>query len=199
VIIVTERIEVDREPSQLVAQWNPGARLRSRPPAIHQNVVFLHRFQLGTPYPSIAEELARLLDQLPVMEESPALWVDATGVGRPVLEVMRDLGLRPRGVTITGGVDPVVNSFSDVRVPKRQLVGTLQLALQTRRLKIAATLPGLRVLVSELESFKVRVSNTGSETFEAWSAGVHDDTVLALALAVWGGEHPVYRPRLHMI
>lgn len=159
----------------------------------------MHRFQLGTPYPAIAEELARLLDQLPLIDEAPALWVDKTGVGRPVLDIMLDLGLRPRGVTITGGVDPLFNGSLDIRVPKHLLVGTLQLALQTRRLKIAATLPGLRVLASELESFKVRINNAGGETFEAWSAGVHDDTVLALALAVWGAERPLRVPRLHML
>lgn len=42
------------------------------------------------------------------------------------------------------------------RVPKRNLVGVTQVALQTSRLKIAVSLPEAAMLTSELQNFELR-------------------------------------------
>jgi hypothetical protein len=69
------------------------------------------------------------------------------------------------------------------------LVGVVQMLLQSRRLKFAAGLPGVDVLVRELETFKAKINiATGSETYEAWRERDHDDCVLALAIGCWVGE-----------
>jgi len=73
-------------------------------------------------------------------------------------------------------------------VPKKELVASLQVLLQTRRLKVAKTLPEAATLVRELETFRVKVTEAANETFGAWREGQHDDLVLAVALAAWMGE-----------
>lgn len=74
-------------------------------------------------------------------------------------------------------------------MPKRELVGTLVMLFQSERLKIADGLAEGPVLVNELVNFKVKVNlATGHDSYEAWRESVHDDLVLAVALACWHGE-----------
>jgi hypothetical protein len=40
-----------------------------------------------------------------------------------------------------------------------------------------------------MQNFKAKITASANETFEAWREGQHDDLVLAVALAVWGGEN----------
>jgi hypothetical protein len=156
---------------------------------VQHRLTFLHRFALGTPYPEIADGVRRLLAQLPPRRRRPELVVDATGVGRPVLDLMRARGLEPIGVTITGGADAVERAPDDWRVPKRELAGLLQVALQTGRLKVAAGMALTPVLVRELATFRVKINvASGGEAFEAWREQDHDDLVLAAAMAVWWAE-----------
>jgi hypothetical protein len=73
-------------------------------------------------------------------------------------------------------------------VPKKVLVSTLQVLLQARRIKAARALPDAALLVKEVQNFKVKVTDSGKETFEAWREGDHDDLVMAVALAARAGE-----------
>jgi hypothetical protein len=72
-------------------------------------------------------------------------------------------------------------------VPKKELVSTLQVLMQAGRLTIA-NLPERETLVQELLAFRVKVTVSANETFEAWRERDHDDLVLAVALAAWAGE-----------
>jgi hypothetical protein len=45
--------------------------------------------------------------------------------------------------------------------------------------------------VKELESFRVKITASAHETFEAWRERDHDDLVLAVALAAWVGQQGV--------
>jgi len=117
-----------------------------------------------------------------------SLVVDATGVGKPILDTFREANLRPRGVIITGG-DTASRAGGIDRVPKRELVTTLQVALQAKRLRIAEDLPLAEVLLKEFRGFRVKISLSGHATFGndvgSWREAEHDDLVLATALAVW--------------
>ncbi|MGI8496714.1 MAG: hypothetical protein ACR2OG_03900 [Gemmatimonadaceae bacterium] len=117
------------------------------------------------------------------MRKPPTLVVDATGVGRAVLELLRQRGLKPVAITITGGDE--VTHGDTLRVPKRELVGSLQVALQTERLRIAAELALRPVLVAELRDFRLRVNPLTAH--DSWNAreGAHGDIVLAVAVALW--------------
>ena len=113
----------------------------SKPPYA---VPYLKRFPLGTPYPVIVASVVELL-RTPKLHGS-MLVVDQTGVGRPVVDMLTEamkgkVSATCRPVTITGGYDVTVGENGQFRVPKKELVGCLQVLLQTRRLRIVRSLP----------------------------------------------------------
>lgn len=143
----------------------------------------LARFTLGTPYPEIVQGVGTLLST-PQLVGKCRLVVDATGVGRPVVDLLRKAGLRLVPVVITGG-DKVTAEDGFLKVPKRDLVASLQVLLQTQRLRFAASLPLAPVLVEEMKNFKVKLTLSGHDTYGAWREGQHDDLILSVALATW--------------
>ena len=93
-------------------------------------------------------------------------------------------GRRIVPVMITGG-DHEASDGNGYRVPKRDLLIGLQVLLEQRRLRISARSRSSRDLVNELSAMRTWVSGFGRERFEAEQARVHDDLVMALALAWW--------------
>jgi len=136
----------------------------------------------GAPYPQIVGRVADLLETPPLKGQSE-LVIDATGVGRPVLDLFRASGLDPRAVTITAGQKPA-GSLRHARVPKRDLINVLLLALQAGTLTIAQDQPFADVLARELAELRVKITASGYDRYEARD-GEHDDLVLAVAMAVW--------------
>ena len=120
-----------------------------------------------------------------------ALVVDATGVGQPVVELLRRAGMPADiyDVTITGGDTPNHEERS-WRVPKRDLVSTVHVLIQPRpsRLTIQMALPDAALLTAELANFQYKLTEHAHDTYGAWREGTHDDLVLAVALAAWAGE-----------
>jgi len=156
----------------------------------HYALQHLERCALGTPYPAIVQRITGLDRKI---REGP-YWgdcrvvVDATGVGRPVVDLLEDVrGLDVYPVTITGG-DEVNRDGNWFRVPKRELVSGLQVLLQTERLKIARELPYAETFVTELRDFRVKITESGNDTYGAWRDGSHDDLVLSVAIACFVGE-----------
>jgi len=72
-------------------------------------------------------------------------------------------------------------------VPKRDLMAGLVVRLERGQLKIAEGLKGGEELLREMAGMRVRVTASGREEYGRWRAGEHDDLVVALALACWGG------------
>lgn len=147
----------------------------------------LERLPLGTHYPAIVEFVGKLM-QTPELKGQSTLVIDATGVGRPVCDMFTQAGLEHVAVTITGG-DRVNFEGGAARVPKRILVSTLQVLLQSKRLDVAPHM--LReILIQELLAFQVTISEAANDCYEG-RKGAHDDMVLAIALSTWRGEWPV--------
>ncbi len=145
-------------------------------PEIH--VRHLKRLPLGTPYPKVVERIGDLVDHLP----GAALVVDATGVGRAVLDQMRESGLEPVPVTITGG--RFISFDGDHwRVPKKALLRPLVATTEAGRLKVARDLPEAEALQVELQAFQRRITARGHDAFQG--VGEHDDLVIAVALVCW--------------
>ena len=139
-------------------------------------------------YEDVADKVAQLL-RLRIMRGA-VLAVDETGVGSAVTDMLRVRSLSPRAVTITGG-DRVAKDGYDYRIPKRDLVTTVNVLLESKRLRIPTALPLARTLADELHNFKVTISPLGHDSYGAggeWREGQHDDLVLAVALAAWFGE-----------
>ena len=100
-------------------------------------------------------------------------------------------------ITITGGheVTRPEDKPLDLHIPKKDLVGALQVLLSGRRLRISKELALASVLEKELANFRVKVTASANETYEAWREGDRDDLVLATAIACWLGERfPPYVP-----
>ncbi len=152
----------------------------------------LRRFPLGTPYTEIVPAVAALVQASPLAH--PPIVVDHTGVGRAVVDMLRKVGwVVP--VTITGGYSVTEAEDGCYHVPKKELVTSLQVVLQTRRLHIARDLPDAPVLIREMQNFRVKITLAAHETFGAWREGEHDDLVLAVALACWWAErNPPWGP-----
>ena len=155
----------------------------------------LERLSRGTPYPQQVERVTRLVEQTRrTVGTEPRMVVDQTGVGRPVVDMLRAAGhKRLAAVTIHGG-DQATREGNEHRVPKRELVSILQVLLQSDRLAVARSLPEADTLTKELMAFKVTLSATGHDSYgNDWRENAHDDLVLAVALAAWLGES-VRRP-----
>jgi hypothetical protein len=143
---------------------------------------------LGTPYPAVVDRVASIT-RCPDVRGSCHLVADATGVGRPVVDLLRRAGLECRlmPVMITGGLtESSVNGF--YHVPKVDLVTGLQVLMQAGALEIAAGLEHGPTLVEELAQMRVKVTASGNEQYGAWREGQHDDLVFAVALAYWGAR-----------
>jgi hypothetical protein len=127
----------------------------------------------------------------PIMKDA-TLIVDETGIGAAVTDMMRKRGWHPRPVTITGGSKVSRDGAYGYHIPKRDLVTTVGLLLESRRLRIPTSLPLAQTLAEELHNFKVTISALGHDSYGAgddWREGSHDDLVLAVALAAWFGEN----------
>jgi hypothetical protein len=127
-----------------------------------------------------------MLAREPLSSNKTTLVVDATGVGRAVFDLFKRGGLKPQGITITGGQD---DSYQDgmYRVAKVQLVSTLQAALHSSELRIASELKDAKTLAAELRDFRATFTSAGNAVFAA-REGAHDDLVLATAIALWFGR-----------
>lgn len=159
-------------------------RGRTRRP-LHHDLVALERLRAGVPYPQQVELITAFADRF-ADDQRPSLFVDATGVGRPVLDLLRQgCPHRIHGVTITPGASTTQNG-QDWGVPKADLIGALDVALSSRRIHFLPDLALARDLDKELRAFSYELSATGRPKYEG--RGAHDDLVLALALAVWGAE-----------
>jgi hypothetical protein len=137
-----------------------------------------------------------VIDQLPEVPGAgppPALWIDAGGVGRGVVDLMEAEGLEPRGVTMTGGHDAVTHQRRDHRVPKDLLIGGLQIMLQTGRFKVAADVLAREPFISEMMGYVSGVAAAGRNTSGADTEDLHYDLVISAALCCWAAEHPYRR------
>lgn len=161
-----------------------------RPHALHTRPVpyylvnYIHRWNLGTSYASITSDLRNLYTRPPLPRS--VLAIDRTGVGRGVYDMLRtgQIDARITGYTITAGQKPGIGT-----VPKKDLVSAIQVPLMEGRLTFSNQLELTATLTAELEHFRVKVTESRAEVFEAWRERDHDDLVLALALALYAGRY----------
>ncbi|MGE5647067.1 MAG: hypothetical protein ACM336_14895 [Acidobacteriota bacterium] len=180
-IAVVERAEV-RTGFDYVA-WGPVIERRL-------SLRYLERIALGTPYPEVVGRVREIVQSEELAGRCTVV-ADATGVGGPVMDLLRAAGLGCGlvPVTITGG-DRAARAGGGWRVPKRDLVVGLQVLLEAGALQIAAGMREGERFVKEVTGMRVKVSASGHESFAAWREGTHDDLVLAVALACWRARWP---------
>jgi hypothetical protein len=163
----------------------------------HLNCIHLQRWQLRTSYPAIVADVVKMINGLQPEQSpdyKPVLAVDATGVGAPVVDLFKreKINAELRPIQIVGGAN-ISEEFGMTRVPKRDLVSVVQVALQNRTLKIANELSEAETLARELQNFTVKITDSANDVYGAWREGTHDDLVLAVALALWTANKPPFR------
>ena len=159
----------------------------------HYAVRHLERLPPATPYPEVFTRLTELFAAPPL--RGSRLVVDYTGVGRPVLDMLRKakVGASITPLFVTSGKKSSSDDRGGWLVPRQELAATLQVLLQSRRLRVAPALPEATMLAKELAAFQVKVSGSAEMEMDAWREGAHDDLVLAVAVAAWLGEHAMRR------
>lgn len=154
------------------------------------NIRHIERFR-HVGYPQIVGRIRELTTSKELAGQTRVV-VDATGVGLAVVQMLKGahLGAPITAVTITAGMTTTRDERGTYSVPKKDLIGSLRILLDSGRLKIARSLPLADVLTSEMELFRTKTNVvTGYERLEAWRERDHDDVVLAASLACWFGEH----------
>ncbi len=110
--------------------------------------------------------------------------VDATGVGTPVVDVLRTANVQAELVAVYFNYgDKRTEINGEVRLGKAFLVSRLQAALQAGRLHLPKTAEA-RTLSEELLDYEIRVDENANDKYGAFRVGCHDDLVTALGLAV---------------
>ena len=179
-LAVVERTEVslgERDPATFELRVARRYRIR-----------YLERVRLGTPYPDVVERV-RTVIRLVALQGRCLLVMDATGVGAPVLDMLRrtTLGCGIVPVILTGG-EQESHTAGVWRVPKQHLITGLQVMLEKRELWTPEKFAGTKLLERELGGVEARVSRGGGVSYGVWREGEHDDLVMAAALACWGAR-----------
>src|SRR5580658_6377196 len=178
-IAVLERVESSGE-------WS--AATFTHPKLVALRLRFLERVELGTPYPEVVERVVQVTRSRALAGRCHLI-VDGTGVGRPVVDLLRiarpGCMLMPAVIT-SGQRESLIDGYYGI--PKRDLIVGLQVLLQRGSLQIAGGLKYGPALAKEMASMEVKVSSAGREQFGSWREGTHDDLVFAVALACWGAQ-----------
>jgi hypothetical protein len=178
-IAVVERAETEGEFNHALWAKRKLVELRLRR---------LERVPLGTTYPHVVEKIVALT-RSKALAGRCHLAVDGTGVGQPVVDLLRDArpGCTILPVKFTGG-DVEGRQGSYFTVPKRDLITGLQTFIQTGQLRIASAMEEGELLSKEMANIRVKVGPSGREQFDTWRESTHDDMVFATALACWAAR-----------
>jgi hypothetical protein len=135
--------------------------------------------ELGLSYTKVVQRVCEIMHN-PTMAGQSRLVVDATGVGAPVVDLLRHAGIggRTTAVTITGG-EQAHGGDERWSVPKKDLLMGLEVLLEAGQLVISQNLRDADTLLKELEAMRPAINKAAADSPE------HDDLALALALACW--------------
>lgn len=127
---------------------------------INNQVVNFQRFT-GMPYSFIVAKVEAVANKY----HNATVICDSTGMGDPVFEQLRDVGLN-------------VEPYKFNNTSKKALIENLVMMME----KHEVSFPDIAALIDELSSFSIKQTPSGMVTYEA-PTGQHDDCVISLALA----------------
>ncbi len=179
-------------------EWRPidGRRVD------HYIIRHLERLPLGTAYPAVADRLTAVVVNVRAAARAAAgatggttgpstgvfalgFYVDATGVGQPVVDLLAHVGTPVMPVYFTHGDRRLEQDGPPryISLGKAWLVSRLQALLQTGRILLPKTSEAA-ALAKELMDYEIKVDQDANDKYGAFKVGTHDDLVTALGLAV---------------
>ncbi len=198
----------ERDTTRQIRDWRTGRMIFA--PESTYRVQRLMRLDLGTSWVQIAARIVELVGSLWAWEndlrkrgelpsDEPALpvdvWADATGVGKPVMELISN-GLQASPKTDRAHLHPVVFTHGDrfTRgayegtgdvLGKAYLVSRLQALAQAEPplLRLPLRDPEAQTMMQELKDYRIKVDTDANDKYGAFTTGAHDDLVTALGLA----------------
>jgi len=176
--VVVAEVSEERPPVDPLHFWE------EKPPVTIYTARFLERLPLGTPYPKVVERLSAIVERITAKmpKAEVRLYVDATGVGAPVVDLLRQRIAAPIvAVTLAAG-ERLTLRGQEARLGKAFLVSRLQVLLQNGQIRLPKTGEAM-ALADELMNFEIKVSDDGHDSYGAFKTGAHDDLVIALGLA----------------
>ena len=170
-------------------------------------VLFLDRWKPRATWTDAVEKTCALAAHPALL--APPVIVDASAEGGRKVASLLARNLPPEtqlwaAVSTASPKPPKQLRDGRILVSKRELVAGLVEAVTSGRLRVPAALPNGHVLLRELSTFTAKTTETGMQAFEAARKSDHDDTVDAVALALWlhrilrrrqgiGGLSPLWR------
>jgi len=148
------------------------------------SIVYSEQIPLRTPYTEIARRLVDLAKHKQFIGNNQMI-MDATGVGTPVVDIIRESKVIPWGVKITAGEYETTRQDGFVNVPKVKLVDSVIALLHTGRLSFANGLEHAELIQKQLAEFEMKRKANGSVKYENRLDVIHDDMVIALGLICW--------------
>jgi hypothetical protein len=133
-------------------------------------IVYIERYQ-KVDYNEQLDDLVALAEHW----NDATVWIDATPPGGdPIFDFLKLRHINVNGFVITNR-------------SKIDLIESLMISIERSRLRVPnwKSHENLRILMHELEVFESQLTNSGNIVYSA-PDGYHDDSVIALALAVWG-------------
>jgi hypothetical protein len=159
----------------------------------YRKIVLLHlrhlqRIPIGTTYPEVVRQVAELV-RSPELDGCCELMVDATGVGKNVVDLLRmaRLNCTIKPAVVTSGVDEQLGA-GYYHVPKRDLITGLVVALQSGKLQIARGMENGPALQAEMAGIQVKVTPQGNEQFGSWREGALRRSGVCRGAVVLGRE-----------
>lgn len=177
----------ERDPAALSVLLADGLRPNSHRP--RWRALNIGNVELGTSYQLLADTTVNLANDYRAAGYPVVVTVDATGVGAPVLELMRSAApeLHIVAITISSGRTLRLAGPDHYVVGKHRLTEMLQVALEQRGLELPEGTTPQDELYKQIAGFRKHTNPSGYERHEA-EAGEHDDLVLSTELSLWTGD-----------
>lgn len=152
---------------------------------IHFVVRHLERLPVGTPFPEVSLRLAEVVRGVGRRTgRYPRIYVDATGLGDPIIDLLGKRVGRITPVYFNHGDRRAAESMErEVRLGKAWLVARLQALLQSGTLHLPKTTEA-DTLARELGDYEITVTEDANDRYGAFRVGTQDDLITALGLAV---------------
>ncbi len=183
--VIGADIGKDRDPTAICVAED-DQRLVAGRSEVHYLIRHLERLALGTPYPGVVRRIVEVGSAVRRRtDQRPTLFVDATGVGAPIVDLLVEDASRHANVvpvTFTHGARRTVKGRR-VTLGKAHMVSRLQALLRTLRIHLPKT-GEAEALARELLDYEIRVDQNAHARFGAFRVGTHDDLATALGLAV---------------